>query len=44
MPELDQVTSAAGAREDLPLLRDAAREAGAIAMRYFGNNPQVWMK
>ncbi|TIW91438.1 MAG: 3'(2'),5'-bisphosphate nucleotidase CysQ, partial [Mesorhizobium sp.] len=32
MPELDQVTSA-GAREDLPLLRDAAREAGAIAMR-----------
>ncbi|RVC55902.1 3'(2'),5'-bisphosphate nucleotidase CysQ, partial [Mesorhizobium sp. M4B.F.Ca.ET.088.02.2.1] len=33
-----------GAREDLALLRDAAREAGAIAMRYFGNNPQVWMK
>ncbi|WP_430678833.1 3'(2'),5'-bisphosphate nucleotidase CysQ [Mesorhizobium album] len=34
----------AGAYEDLALLRDAAREAGAIAMRYFGNNPQVWMK
>ncbi|RWM86433.1 MAG: 3'(2'),5'-bisphosphate nucleotidase CysQ [Mesorhizobium sp.] len=44
MPELEQVASAAGAREDLPLLRDAARAAGAIAMRYFGNNPQVWMK
>ncbi|AZN99219.1 3'(2'),5'-bisphosphate nucleotidase CysQ [Mesorhizobium sp. M9A.F.Ca.ET.002.03.1.2] len=43
MPELDQVISA-GARADLALLRDAAREAGAIAMRYFGNNPQVWMK
>ncbi|PDQ17877.1 3'(2'),5'-bisphosphate nucleotidase CysQ [Mesorhizobium sanjuanii] len=43
MPELDSIT-AAGAGEDLPLLRDAAREAGAIAMRYFGKNPQVWMK
>lgn len=43
MPELDQVISA-GAREELAILRDAAREAGAIAMRYFGNNPQVWMK
>lgn len=41
MPERDPVTSAA---EDLPLLRDAAREAGVIAMRYFGKNPQVWMK
>ena len=43
MPERDPVISA-GASEDLTLLRDAAREAGAIAMRYFGNNPQVWMK
>ncbi|WP_292327919.1 3'(2'),5'-bisphosphate nucleotidase CysQ, partial [Mesorhizobium sp.] len=31
-------------REDLALLREAAREAGTIAMRYFGQNPQVWMK
>jgi len=29
---------------DLALLLDAAREAGAIAMRYFGQNPEVWMK
>lgn len=43
MPELDPNISV-GAREDLPLLRDAAREAGVIAMRYFGKNPQVWMK
>lgn len=43
MPELDPVI-AVGISEDLPLLRDAAREAGAIAMRYFGKNPQVWMK
>ncbi|MET2827433.1 3'(2'),5'-bisphosphate nucleotidase CysQ [Mesorhizobium shangrilense] len=43
MPELDPVISA-GVDEDLLLLRDAAREAGVIALRYFGNNPQVWMK
>jgi len=43
LPVPDAVVSA-GAREDLALLLDAAREAGAIAMRYFGNNPQVWMK
>ncbi|WFP61322.1 3'(2'),5'-bisphosphate nucleotidase CysQ [Mesorhizobium sp. WSM4904] len=43
MPVLDQL-ALSEARDDLALLRDAAREAGAIAMRYFGNNPQVWMK
>ncbi|MBZ9990747.1 3'(2'),5'-bisphosphate nucleotidase CysQ [Mesorhizobium sp. BH1-1-5] len=43
MPALDQLTSSE-ARDDLALLREAAREAGAIAMGYFGNNPQVWMK
>ena len=30
--------------EDVALIRDAAREAGAIAMRHFGKDPQVWMK
>ncbi|PSJ58504.1 3'(2'),5'-bisphosphate nucleotidase CysQ [Pseudaminobacter soli (ex Li et al. 2025)] len=30
--------------EDLALLLDAARKAGAIAMRYFRQNPEVWMK
>ena len=29
---------------DLALLKDAAREAGAIAMRHFRRDPQVWMK
>ncbi|QDB99414.1 3'(2'),5'-bisphosphate nucleotidase CysQ [Mesorhizobium sp. 8] len=29
---------------DLALLLDAARQAGAIALRYFGRDPQVWMK
>lgn len=30
--------------EDLALIRDAASEAGAIAMRHFRSDPQVWMK
>ena len=29
---------------DLELLRHHAAEAGRIAMRWFGDNPQVWMK
>jgi len=29
---------------DLALISDAAREAGEIAMRYFRNDPDVWMK
>lgn len=47
MPEADAATDAgplAGIGEELALLRDAAREAGAIALRYFGKNPEVWMK
>jgi myo-inositol-1(or 4)-monophosphatase len=43
LPALDQLTSSE-VGDDLALLRNAAREAGAIAMGYFGNNPQVWMK
>ncbi|AQS42020.1 MAG: Inositol monophosphatase family protein [Candidatus Tokpelaia hoelldobleri] len=30
--------------DDLALLSHAAREAGAIAMRYFGHAPDVWIK
>ncbi|WP_024589000.1 3'(2'),5'-bisphosphate nucleotidase CysQ [Aliihoeflea sp. 2WW] len=29
---------------ELALIREAAREAGRIAMRYFGKTPDVWMK
>ncbi len=43
MPEADR-TDSTEAAQDLALLREAAREAGAIAMRYFGKAPQVWMK
>lgn len=31
-------------REDLVLLETAAREAGALALTYFQNNPEVWLK
>lgn len=31
-------------QEELALIEDAAREAGQIAMRYFGREPEVWWK
>ncbi len=43
MPEAD-ARSLPSPEEDLALLRDAAREAGRIAMGYFGKDPQVWIK
>ncbi|EXL08853.1 3'(2'),5'-bisphosphate nucleotidase CysQ [Aquamicrobium defluvii] len=43
MPEVD-ARSLPSPEEDLALLRDAAREAGRIAMGYFGKDPQVWIK
>lgn len=36
MPEADSA--------DLDLIRGAAREAAAIAMRYFRQNPETWLK
>ncbi|MHC5232611.1 3'(2'),5'-bisphosphate nucleotidase CysQ [Brucella sp. LJL56] len=41
MPETDKHSDITG---ELTLLRDAAREAGRIAMRYFGRSPEVWLK
>lgn len=43
MPEAD-AKGLPSPEEDLALLRDAAREAGRIAMGYFGRDPQVWIK
>ena len=43
MQAADRV-DAAEATSDLPLLREAAREAGKIALRYFRQSPEVWMK
>lgn len=40
MPETDIHMPAT----DLALIREAAREAGAIAMGYFQQSPEVWMK
>ncbi|MCC6918077.1 MAG: 3'(2'),5'-bisphosphate nucleotidase CysQ [Alphaproteobacteria bacterium] len=39
MPDADPALT-----DDLVLLKDVAREAGGIAMRYFGRSPEVWMK
>lgn len=40
MPDADLHSGA----DDLALIRDAAQEAGRIAMRYFRQTPEVWMK
>ena len=42
MPEVDNAPS--DLLDDLKLIRDAAAEAGRIAMTYFGREPEVWMK
>jgi len=44
LPEADTAAAVASATQDLDLLLAAAREAGLIAMRYFGGAPEVWMK
>ncbi|WP_139974547.1 MULTISPECIES: 3'(2'),5'-bisphosphate nucleotidase CysQ [Brucella/Ochrobactrum group] len=41
MPETEKPHEIVG---ELALIRDAAREAGRIAMRYFGRSPEVWLK
>lgn len=43
MPEAETI-SAKDIADDLALIRDAAREAGRIAMSFFGKNPEVWLK
>lgn len=40
MQEIEELSASA----DLMLLTQAAREAGRIAMRYFRDSPEVWMK
>lgn len=42
MLEADRTATAYDA--DLQLIRDAAREGGEIAMRYFKHSPEVWWK
>lgn len=31
-------------RDDLQLIREAATQAGRLALRYFGKDPEVWLK
>lgn len=42
MPEVEIASS--DLQDDLKLIRNAAAEAGRIAMTYFGRDPEVWMK
>ena len=45
-PDLDsrQMAGSAGFEADLELLERAAREAGALALSYFGKDPESWFK
>ena len=43
MPAASEIDTA-DISADLALLVEAAQEAGRIAMRYFKNDPEVWMK
>jgi len=42
--QVHEALAVSSAESDLDLLREAAGEAGRIAMRYFKRNPEVWMK
>lgn len=44
MPETKEATNQTADSDDLQLIREAAAEAGKIALRYYGNNPEVWLK
>lgn len=44
MPDAEAGLVSAVRDEDLDLLRDAARDAGSIALGYFRNKQEVWMK
>ena len=41
---LQDVETAKDGNSDLTLIETAAREAGAIALSYFENDPEVWLK
>jgi myo-inositol-1(or 4)-monophosphatase len=43
LPAVEDAAAADFSR-DLALIVETAREAGQIAMRFFGNSPEVWMK
>ncbi|PYE90423.1 3'(2'),5'-bisphosphate nucleotidase CysQ [Phyllobacterium leguminum] len=45
MPEAEKaVETLASPEAELALVRSVAEEAGRIAMRYFGQSPEVWLK
>lgn len=44
MPENDLLDLSAAHRRDIDLLEHAAREAGDLALSYFGKDPETWFK
>ncbi len=44
MPEADTAGSGFPFDTDLRLLEDAARQAGALALEYYGKDPETWFK
>lgn len=44
MQETDPKNSSGSNRNDMVLLEDAAREAGDIALSFFGGDPRTWFK
>ena len=44
MPEADKGALGRGLAEDLDLLETSARQAGQLALEYFGRNPETWLK
>lgn len=44
MPAVDTGTDDAGFDADLRLLETAARQAGALALTFFGQDPEAWFK
>lgn len=44
MPEADTGMAEAAYEDDLHLLEGAARQAGDLAMTFFGKNPETWFK
>jgi len=44
LPGADGSVTGAGPEDDLALLETAARRAGALALTFFGQNPESWFK
>lgn len=44
MQEVDRTSEVALDKKDVSLLEQAARDAGSLALKYFGKDPETWFK